>query len=420
MPLFSIPLSGLNAASQALSVISNNLANLNTNSYKDQSVSFQDLFYQELGASGSGDPIQTGNGVTTAAISSNFTDGGLDTTSVPTDMAITGNGFFVTQQNGTTQYTRDGNFTENSTGQLVTQDGQLVMAYPVAGGKVDTSSGVGPLNVSQSVTNPPAATTQFALNTNLNASANPGDSSSVPLTVYDSLGNSHILTFKFTKASDPTTPNTWGYTVTLPGADTTSGKANVVTSGSLTFDGSGNLPPTPLDISIPSVPASDSFSDGANAMTSLTWTLIAPNGSSNLTQLATTSAPSTTTQDGHPAGTLQTFTVDSTGVVEGVFSSGQSRQIGQVALASFANDQGLQRVGSNDYAPTLASGDASIGTPGTGGRGTITGGALELSNVDVATEFAKMIVAQRGYEANAKVVTTFDQVAQDTIALKQG
>src|SRR5271167_2356723 len=116
---------------------------------------------------------------------------------------------------------------------------------------------------------------------------------------------------------------------------------------------------------------------------SLTGNLCGPNGSSNLTQLATTSAPSTTSQNGYPSGALQSFTVDSTGVVEGVFSSGQSRQIGQIALASFANDQGLQRVGSNNYAPTLASGEASVGTPGTGGRGTITGGALELSNVDV-------------------------------------
>ncbi|HME31683.1 MAG TPA: flagellar hook protein FlgE, partial [Terriglobales bacterium] len=405
MPLFSIPLSGLSAASEALSVISNNLANLNTDSYKDQNVSFQDLFYQQLGTSGSGDPMQTGNGVTTAAISSNFTDGGLDTTSVPTDMAITGNGFFVTQQNGVTQYTRDGNFTTNSSGQLVTQDGQLVMAYPVVGGVVSSTSAVGPLNVSQSVTNPPSATTSFALNTNLNASANAGDSSSTPLTVYDSLGNSHILTFQFTKTGS----NGWNYSATLPGADTGSPNPTVVTSGSLTFDGNGNLTSPTSNVTGISVTG---LADGASAMT-MTWSLFGSNGSSNLTQLATTSAPSTTSQNGFPAGALQSFTVDSSGVVEGVFSSGQSRQIGQVALASFANDQGLQRVGDNNYVATLASGEASVGAPGSGGRGTITGGALELSNVDVATEFAKMIVAQRSYEANAKVVTTFDQVAQD-------
>ena len=420
MPLFSIPLSGLSAASQALSVISNNLANLNTDSYKDQSVSFQDLFYQQLGSSGSGDPIQTGNGVTTAAISSNFTDGGLDTTSVPTDMAITGNGFFVTQQNGMTQYTRDGNFTTNSTGQLVTQNGQQVMAYPVVGGKVSATSGVGALNVSQSVTNPPQETSSFALNTNLNASANVTDSTSVPLTVYDSLGSPHILTFKFTK----TGPDNWDYDVTLPAIDTDpnalpTATPTDITSGKLTFKDDGTLDLPNSTVTSPfTVPTAvpPPFSDGANATKplSLTWDL------SNLTQLATTSAPSTTSQNGYPSGALQSFSVDSTGVVEGVFSSGQSRQIGQIALASFANDQGLQRVGSNNYAPTLASGDPSVGTPGTGGRGTITGGALELSNVDVATEFAKMIVAQRGYEANAKVVTTFDQVAQDTIALKQG
>ena len=411
MPLFSIPLSGLQASSEALSIISNNLANINTDSYKDQNVSFKDLFYQSMGTNGAGDPMQVGNGAAVASITSSFNNGSLNNTGVPTNMAISGDGFFVTQKAGTQQYTRDGNFTVNQSGQLVTQDGAMVLGYPAVNGVISANAVLGPLSLSQGASNPASATGSFSLDTNLDARSNVSDSFSTPLTIYDSLGNSHTLTFQFTK----TGTGGWDYKVTLPGADTGNANDTTVTTGSLTFDANGNLSSPNQNITGISI---SGLVDGA-ATLNLTWDLFGAGGSSLLTQVAATSTTSQTNQDGYPVGTLQNFSVDASGIVEGTFSNGQSRQLGQVALADFSNDQGLKLGGGNNYTSTLASGDAVVGAPGTGGRGTITGGALELSNVDVATEFAKMIVAQRGYEANAKVVTAFDQVAQDTIALKQ-
>jgi flagellar hook protein FlgE len=159
------------------------------------------------------------------------------------------------------------------------------------------------------------------------------------------------------------------------------------------------------------------FANGA-ANQNFTWKGFAPPQTS-LTQFAATSAVSNSAQDGFPSGSLINFSIDQTGVVQGVFSNGQSRAISQVAVASFANVGGLARTGSNSYQATLGSGAANVGSAGTGGRGSLQGGSLELSNVDIATEFARLIVAQRGYQANAKTVTTFDQVTQDTINLKQ-
>jgi flagellar hook protein FlgE len=147
--------------------------------------------------------------------------------------------------------------------------------------------------------------------------------------------------------------------------------------------------------------------------------LFDPDGTGLLTQVAGASATSSTLQDGYPSGTLSSFNIDSTGTIEGIFSNGQTVAVAQIALANFSNLQGLLRNGSNDFLPSLASGAANIGQPDTAGRGTITGGSLELSNADIATEFSQLILAERGYEANAKTVTTFDQVTQDAINLKQ-
>jgi flagellar hook protein FlgE len=135
--------------------------------------------------------------------------------------------------------------------------------------------------------------------------------------------------------------------------------------------------------------------------------------------VAGTSAASSTLQNGYPAGTLTSYTIDNTGTIQGSFSNGQTVPIAQIALATFSNVQGLLRNGSNNFLPSLSSGAANIGVPGAGGRGSITGGSLELSNADIATEFSQLILAERGYEANAKAITTFDQVTQDAINLKQ-
>ncbi|MGA2744087.1 MAG: flagellar hook protein FlgE [Candidatus Sulfotelmatobacter sp.] len=411
MASFSIPLSGLAATGEALNIISNNLANLNTDGYKDQSANFQDLFYQNYGADGAGDPIEVGAGTSVGSVSTNFSDGSLQNTGVPSNAAITGNGFFVTEQaNGSVQYTRAGDFTVNNAGLLVTTDGQTVMGYPAVNGVVNQSAALSPLQVGQGENSPPAASTTMQQTTNLDAASPVGTTFSTPQTVYDSLGESHTLTYTYTN----TAPNTWTYQVTLPAADTGgTGAPTVLASGTMNFDSSGNLTApvgtTPVAIT--------GLADGAANM-NIAWSLTDPSGDSLITQVASASATSTSDQNGYVGGTLQNFTITQNGTIDGQFSNGQTQPIGQIALASFGNSQGLQSVGGDSYQTTLASGAAVVGTATNGGLGTITGGAVELSNVDISTEFTNLIVVQRAFEADARVVTTFDSVSSSTINLQ--
>jgi len=412
MPNFSIPLSGLTAASEALSVISNNLANLNTVGYKGSRAAFRDLFYQAFGTNGANDPIQVGEGVALGSVTPVFTSGNLQGTGVATDVAITGNGFFVTERNGVLQFTRAGNFTIDAQGQLETQDGQLVMGYPAINGVISPTQTIAPLIVNQGQLIPGAATTSIQTQTNLDASSAVGTSFSTPITVFDSLGTSHVLTYQFTK----TAANAWDYQITLPAADTGGvGAPTVIANGALTFNGNGTLatPAAP----VAGIPI-NGLADGASAM-SITWNLTDASGNSLLTQTSSPSATANTFQNGYGSGTLLDFTISADGTLEGAFSNNQTLALGQIVLANFANPEGLLRAGMNSFQTTLSSGAPVIGVAGTGGRGTITGGSLEQSNVDIATEFANMIVTQRGYQANARVVTTFDQLTQDTINMKQ-
>jgi flagellar hook protein FlgE len=412
MPSFSIPLSGLAASSQALNIVSNNLANLNTVGYKDQTANFKDLFYQNYGSDGAGDPIQVGAGSTVGSVATNYTDGGTQNTGVDSNAAITGRGFFVTQQSdGTVQYTRAGDFTVNNQGQLVTAGGQTVMGYPAVNGVVNPGASLSPLMVGPGQTSPPSATTTMQQVTNLNASATPGTTYSTTQAVFDSLGVSHTLTLNYTE----TAPNTWTYQATLPAADTGgTGAPTVIASGTLNFDSSGNLtsPTAPIALNI------TGLTDGAANM-NINWAVTNPAGGSLITQVASaTSSTSSTNQNGHVAGTLQTYSIMQDGTIEAKFSNGATQAIGQLALASFSNNQGLQMVGGNSYQSSLASGAAVIGTPNSGGRGTLTGGSLELSNVDISTEFTNLIVVQRAFQANARVITTFDSVSSQTLNLQ--
>lgn len=414
MSAFSIPLSGLAATSDSLSVIANNLANLNTDGYKSQSLNFADVFNQLQGVSGNGDPIQIGSGVHTEGQTSDFTNGTVSSTGMASNMALQGNGFFVVESlaNKQTSFTRDGDFTVNAQGQLCTPQGQLVMGYPAVGGVVSTNAALGPISVNQASNIPAVATSNFQINANLNASAAVGDTFSTPITIYDSLGSSHVMTVQFTN----TAANTWNYNISLPAADTgATGPATNLASGSLSFDSSGNL-------TSPSSPvtgiAISGLADGAAPMT-LSWNLNGTGGASTITQQDATSATSATTQNGYGVGTLTGYSVLTDGTVQGQFSNNQTMSLGKVAVAGFANVQGLTAVGNNDYLSTFASGNAVIGQAGAGGNGTITGGAIEESNVSLSAEFANMIVAQQGYEANAKVLTTMDQVSQATIQLIQ-
>ena len=412
MPNFSIPLSGLTAASQALAVISNNLANLNTVGFKESRASFRDLFYQAFGTNGANDPIQVGEGVALGSVTPTFTGGNLEGTGVPTDAAITGNGLFVTEKNGVMEYTRAGNFTIDAQGQLTTQNGQLVMGYPAVNGVISPSQTLAPLMVNQGQLIPGAPTTAIQTQTNLDASSAVGASFSTPITVFDSLGTSHVLTYQFTKTGS----NAWSYQISLPAADTGgTGVPTVIGTGNLTFNPDGTL-------ATPAAPvtgiAITGLADGA-ADLNITWNLQDAGGTSLLTQSSAPSATANTFQNGYGSGTLADFNITSDGTIEGSFTNNQTLALGQIVLANFANPQGLLRLGENSFQTTLSSGAPAIGVAGSGGRGTITGGSLEQSNVDIATEFSNMIVTQRGYQANARVVTTFDQLTQDTINMKQ-
>jgi flagellar hook protein FlgE len=507
MPDFSIPLSGLTAESTALSAIANNLSNQNTTGYKDTSVLFSDLFYQSLGTTGSGDPIQVGAGTQVGAMPSLFTQGSVSATGVPTDVAIQGSGFFAVQDgSGVIDYTRAGDFSTDANNFLVTPAGQQVLGYPAVNGVVNTGAGIAALQLGAGTISPPTTTANVSLTANLNAAGGIGSTFSTPVTIYDSLGAAHSLTYNFTN----TGPNTWSYSLSIPPGDLNAvngvAPSGVLATGTLTFDGNGVLigtgggtgtatyggtnvgngtvsglaataatatqtftltatsattfsvvgsvsgnvgtatvgvpftspqldltinagstawatgdtvtvPTTPLTLGdVKAIPITG-FADGASNQT-FNWDVLS--GTSPV--ISQVAAPSTTTsisQDGSSSGSLANFTIGSDGTITGSFTNGKTQALGEVALANFANVNGLQLQGSTDYSPTLASGPAVVGVPGAGGLGTLSGGSLELSNVDIATEFANLIVAQRGFEADAKAVTTFDQITQDTIALKQ-
>jgi flagellar hook protein FlgE len=285
-----------------------------------------------------------------------------------------------------------------------------VMGYPAVDGVVSTSATLQPMQIGIGSVTPASATTEFNISANLNSGAAMGTSFSSTTPVYDSLGTSHELTVNYTN----TGTNTWSYTVNMPAADT-GGSSSVVASGNLTFDSSGKLtsPTASVAISIPS------FTDGAASM-NLAWNLNGSSGTPTITQTNLASSTTATTQNGEASGTLTSYSVSTNGTIEGTFSNGQTSALGQVAVATFANTEGLLANGNNGYQGTSASGSPQVGIAGTGGRGVITGGSVESSNVDVATEFAKMIVAQQAYQANARSVTTMKTITDDTIQMMQG
>ncbi len=422
MSFFSIPLSGLNANQNALQSVSNNLANENTDGYKDQNVTFNDVFAQSGVTNGALDPLQDGQGVNTASTTSNFIDGNVVATGIPSNLALSGNGFFVVQQtNGSVAYSRAGDFTTNKTGQLIAPDGSLVLGYPAQNGVVQTAAALQPIQVGSGTVVPAVTTTTFGQSQNLNALAAVGTVvQGSAQAVYDSLGGAHQLAVTYTK----TAANSWNYAVSIPTADTGAASSTIAT-GTLTFDTSGKLtgsttttggtntpnpPGTVPGINIPS------YTDGAAAST-LTWNLNDTNGISTITQSALDSATASFTQNGSAASSIASYSVSKDGTVEGILANGTPTTLGQVAVASVINTQGLQQIGNNLFQITAATGSAVIGAAGSGGRGTITGGSVEQSNVDVASEFSKLIVAQQAYDANAKSITTFNQISQATIAI---
>jgi flagellar hook protein FlgE len=421
----STALSALQADSAAIDVTGNNLANLNTTGYKTVEVEFEDLMSQSLGVGSS--TGQLGLGVGQIETNTVYSQGTLTTTTGLMDAAISGNGFFVVQDpsSGQQLYTRDGSFQLDSNGNLITSTGQYVQGWTATNGAVDTNGAIGNITIPTGTVSGAKATTTMDVVANLDSAATVGAANgtfSTPIQVYDSLGESHTLTVTFTK----TAANSWSYSVGIPSADLSSGGTTALATGTLTFDSSGNLtspaPPTTSNgVTTPSTPVSiaiSGFADGAADQT-ISWNLFSDNGAGTqeLTQYAQTSAESSATQDGYAAGQVTQVALGNGGTIMATYSNGQTVMVGQLAEAAIGNPTTLESVGDNNLAITAQTAAPVIGAADTGDRGQIEAGELESSTADMATEFTNLLQYQRSYEAASKVITTSDELTQETLGL---
>jgi flagellar hook protein FlgE len=416
---FSTALSALNADSTAIDVVGNNLANLNTPGFKTSEVCFRDLVTESLGA-GLGE-TQVGFGTGQPLTVREFSQGAIQTSSGVLDAAIQGDGFFLVQDSsGQTMYTRAGNFQTDTSGNLLTDTGDKVQGWTTIDpttGAVDTNGDVGNIVVPVGSLKPPVASTSITddLNLNSDAAADGTSAFTTPITVYDSLGSAHVLALDFQK----TAANTWSYQVTMPGDEISGGTAGTPfpisgASGSMTFDSTGQLTSpangSPIAFTIPGL------TDGASDM-NLSWNPYTSTGAGRITQFGQPSSSSASSQNGSASAQLSSVGLATGGTILAEYTDGTQVVVGQVALASVRNPSTLIAAGNNNFMLSALTANPSIGVPGTGGRGTIQGGAVEASTVDIATEFTNLIVYQRAYEANAHVVTTADTLSQDTINL---
>lgn len=403
---FAIALSGLNAASADLGVTANNVANVNTTGFKMSRAEFAEVFAvgtQSVGSSASG------SGVRLSSVSQQFTQGNIDFTDNALDLAIGGEGFFVLSDNGARAYTRAGAFSVDNEGNVVNAQGQRLQAYPNAGDNLFNTGAPTDLRLATGA-NPPEATTSATLGLNLPADAavpptaafDPADPSSfnhtTSVTIYDSLGAAHTATVYFIKDA---AVNTWDTQVEIDGTPVT-GSSQVVFAddGSLQSPAGGLMP---LDAWTPSTGAADismAMDFGAT------------------TQYGNAFGVNSLSQDGFTTGRLTGVSVDEDGVVFARFTNGQSTALGKLALANFANPQGLQQVGDTAWGESFASGDALLGEAGTASFGNIQSGALEASNVDLTAQLVQMITSQRNFQANAQMISTADTVTQTVINIR--
>lgn len=407
---FSTALSALNADSSAIDVVGNNLANLNTTGFKDSKAEFSDLMAQQLGSgSGSG---QVGLGVGQLAAVQDFSQGSITTTGGALDAALQGNGFFVVKDANNNQlYTRDGSFQLDSTGNLITAGGQSVQGWMATNGVVNINGAAANISVPVGSTIAPSATANMSMNVNLDSGTAVNGTFAAPIQVYDSLGAAHTLTATFTE----TAPGAWSYSVDVPAADLQPGTPTQVATGSLTFGPNGQLTSpaagAPIAISV------SGLVDNANTL-NVNWNLYNAAGTTGtITQYAQASAMSNPTQDGFAAGQVSQVSIQNGGMVVANYTNGQQVTLAQLAVASIANPTSLVQVGGNNLQATAATAQAAIGAAGAGGNGTIQGGALESSNTDMAAQFTQLLTYERSYQAASRVITTSDQLAQETVNL---
>lgn len=410
---FSTALSGLNAYSTAIDVVGNNLANLDTTGFKADSVEFQDLVTQSIGADLGA--TQVGFGVGTPITMTNFGQGALQSTGGALDAAIQGDGFFIVNTAGTnnTEYTRGGSFEVNTQGYLTTASGDLVQGWSMTDGVLNTNAPIGNISVPVGTLAPPVATQNMSVSLNLDSAATTSQPFSTSVQVYDSEGTAHTVTFTFTPSG---TTNQWNYSVSVPGTDLTAGTYTPIT-GTLTFDANGNLT-SPASTDGPVQIPITGLADGASDL-NINWNLY--NGTTpDITQYDQASAASAQSQDGQAASNLVSVGLANGGQVLAQYSDGQQVVVGQMAMAQIENPDSLVAAGNSNYQASALTALPAVGVPGTGGRGTVVGGSVEGSNVNIATEFTNLIVYQQGYEANAHMVTTENTLSQDTIQMTEG
>lgn len=454
--------SGLQNHQTRMDVIGNNISNVNTTGFKRGRVNFQDMISQQVGGAakpteelGGVNPKDVGLGMTIATIEQVFTQGNLQTTGVSTDVAIQGNGFFILKDGDESFYTRNGQFGLDSNGTLVNPaNGQRVqgwMARDLNGEQiVQTAATPTDLVVPVGSKDPAKATENvlFACNLNKNTPEIQEGASESDIAkgtwgteqkIYDSFGNEHLLSVSFTKV--PGVANSWQATVNVDadnadftqtriGLGTTDGVQNTFivnfdNYGQLASveDSSGNISNQEGEIVLQTsftVPEANADENGNPYRQTFNINLGTIGSMKNtITQSASKSTTKAYSQDGYTLGYLDNFKIDSSGTITGVYSNGTNRVIGQLALATFANDRGLEKAGNNTYVETNNSGQANIGESGIAGKGSLLAGALEMSNVDLSEQMTDMIVTQRGFQSNAKTIQTADTLLETVLSLKR-
>ncbi|MCH8959907.1 MAG: flagellar hook protein FlgE [Bacteroidetes bacterium] len=401
--------SGIRAHQVRMDVIGNNIANVNTPGFKRSRVAFHEVLAQlQLGlgriAGGSGiNPSYAGRGVHVGAIDQDWTQGSFETTNRRTDLALSGDGFFLASGSDQTFLTRAGNFTFNSSGELVTATGLNVQGWQIdANGNIDMSQlrDVQVDFLGQSSANP-KFTENVMLTGNLSADAATGESITISTAIYDEQGTAYNAIIEFTKSA---TDNEWGYEIRYDGAVAPPPFATVTGTVVFGIDGSLTSPAT----------------------VSLTWDTAYVTGGdpitvnlSEITQFSGSTTSQVSSQDGYQAGNFVSYSIDSNGILLLNFSNGENKQAFQLALGNVYNPNGLLQLGENLYGLSAASGDLLLGRAGFEFETSVVAGALEMSNVDLATEFTDMIVTQRGYQASARVITTSDELLLEIVQLKR-
>jgi flagellar hook protein FlgE len=401
-------ISGLRAHQTKMDVTGNNIANVNTVGFKGSQTVFQDTLSQVLrtggapaAARGGTNPAQVGLGAKVAAITTNWTQGATQTTGRSTDFMIEGDGFFVTRAGTQQLFTRAGSFDFDGAGNLVTPNGQVLQGWlALPNGTINTNLPITDLRVPYGQLVDPKASTSGTVIGNLPSNTAVGESVQTGITMYDAQGVAQKVFYNFTK----TGADTWNLDVVH--ADGTI----LLDDEPIAFDTAGHL-------TTPAAPGTVTSFTPPAAYPS--WPGPVTINVAGLTQFGGANTITAPDQDGFALGSLQSFTLGNDGTITGVYSNGLRQNIGQLALASFNNPSGLEKAGSSSFRVGDNSGVAMIGVASTGGRGVLNAGALEMSNVDLAEEFTGLIVAQRGFQANSRVITSSDEILQDLVNLKR-